>query len=204
MFHNTADRTIEVRVDDRDTRRRAPDTPLAPFGAAIQHPTSLMLVWMRRFDLLRVTGREPEIRIDGRRVATGRLPGEWIHRRRLIKWADGLAVVRLNSMSEGNVAVADRNVPGAVQLDATRERVVALDARGGDHRARFEMSPGLADVERLPEGAMLADGWRLGIDGTPEVVGGSWRATRQAERVELSLEVTRGWRPAQLPRVGLL
>jgi hypothetical protein len=86
-FHDRADRTIEVRVDDRDTRTRAPATLLAPLGAAIQHPTSLMLVWMRRFDLLRVTGREPEIRIDGRRVATGRLPGEWIHRRRLIKWA---------------------------------------------------------------------------------------------------------------------
>ena len=198
-FRDTLGRLIELRIDDPSGRRRAPATMLAPLGAGIHHPTSLMLVWMRAFDLLRASGREPEIRIDGNRVTTGKLPGEWLHRRRLIKYAADLGVVRLNAMSDGSPAVVDTNAPGSAELDPTGTRIAAISARGGGHTARFELAPALADLAGLRVGATIEGHWRLAIDDAARVVGGSWTAVRNVDAVDLTLAVKQGWRPSRLP-----
>ena len=80
-----AGREIRVRIDDRDRRRRHPGTLLAPVGSTIEHPVSLPLFLMGGCDLVRKGGQAFDLRIGGRRVTTGRLPGGWLHRRRLVK-----------------------------------------------------------------------------------------------------------------------
>jgi hypothetical protein len=198
-FCDRSGRLIELSIDDRSGRRRAPATMLAPLGAGIQRPTSLMLVWMRAFDLLRVSGREPEIHIDRNRVTTGKLPGEWLHRRRLIKYASDLGVVRLNAVSNASPTKVDTNAPGPVELDATGTRIVALTARGGGHTARFDLAPAVADLGGLRPGSAIEGTWRLAIDDTSHIIGGSWSAVRNADAVDLSLEVKQGWHPLRLP-----
>src|SRR5918993_969916 len=49
-------RRIELAIDDRSRRRRRPAGLLAPFGAAVEQPTTLLLAYMRRFDLVRRGG----------------------------------------------------------------------------------------------------------------------------------------------------
>ena len=46
-------------------------------------------------DLVRRSGRAFDVRIDGRPVATGRLPAGWLHRRRLVKYTADPTVVDL-------------------------------------------------------------------------------------------------------------
>jgi hypothetical protein len=84
---------IQVRIDDRDGRPRQSAPLLAPVGSVIDHPVSLPLVVMGGCDLVRTPGRVLEIRIDGRQVTTGRLPGEWLHRRRLVNYTADPTVV---------------------------------------------------------------------------------------------------------------
>lgn len=191
-FTDADGRAIEVRVNDRSLRRRRPGRMLAPMGAAIERPRSLMLVWMG-LDLVRRSGPQPEIRIDGRPALTGRLPGAWLHRRHLIKWATDLAVVRCNPSQEGPLgppeARVERNDDGIVRIRAARE----------GHKARFELRPALPDLDALPEGRPVELSWRIGIDEAPEVCGGTLTARRGGDRVDLELEVTRGWRPGRLP-----
>ena len=116
-FRDDAGHDIEVRIDDRGRRRRRPARLLAPFGAEVEDPTSLLLAYMRRFDLLHRPGREFRILIDGREVRTGSLPGGWLLRRRLVKYAADIVVVRLNQAKDGPLTALDPSRPGAVEFD---------------------------------------------------------------------------------------
>jgi hypothetical protein len=198
-LRDLAGREIRVRIDDRDGRRRHPGTLLAPVGSTIEHPVSLPLFLMGGCDLVRKTGPAFDLRIGGRRVTTGRLPGGWLHRRRLVKYtADPTAVV-LNPAGDSPVATVDPRTPGNVRFDAMSNRIEGLQARTADHRAGLVLEPALPDVARLRPGALAAGAWRLEIDDNPAVVGGSWTVERRQDHVELVLDVTRGWRPRGLP-----
>ena len=48
-FVDVDGRAIEVRIDDRDGQQRERAGLLAPISAGIQHPNSLMLVWLPSF-----------------------------------------------------------------------------------------------------------------------------------------------------------
>jgi hypothetical protein len=195
-------RVIKVRIDDRDGRRRRPGTLLAPVGAVVEQPASLSLFLMGGCDLVRRGGRAFDVRIGGRRVATGRLPGGWLHRRRLVKYTADPTVVVCNPAADGPVAVVDPAAPGRVELGPAGTGIAALRAAGGwppTHTARLGFDPALPDVARLVPGETAAGSWRLGVDHDPAVVAGTWTAGRRRDRVELRLEVTRGWRPRGLP-----
>jgi len=100
-FADVDGRLIEIRVDDRDGRPRQRGGLLAPVSAAIERPTSLLLVWLPHFDLVRVAGRPPMVRIDGEEVSTGRLPGRRLHRRHLIKYAAPVVTILVNPTHDG-------------------------------------------------------------------------------------------------------
>jgi hypothetical protein len=198
-FTDVAGRAIQVRIDDRDGRRRHRGTLLAPVGAVVEDPVSLPLFVMGDCDLVRRSGRVFDLRIDGHPVTTGRLPGGWLHRRRLVKYTADPTVVICNQAHDGPVPTVDPRAPGEVELDPRSNGIAALRARNGGHRARLELAPALPDLVRLRPRMTVEGTWRLGIDDNPEVVGGFWTAHRRQDRVELVLDVDQGWRPAGLP-----
>ena len=136
-----AGRVIEVRIDDRDGRRRHRGTLLAPVGAVVDDPASLSLFMMGGCDLVRRSGPVCDLRIDGRPLATGRLPGGRLHRRRLIKYTADPMVVICNQAHDGPVASVDPRAPGEVELAPRSGGIGALRARSGGHRARLELAP---------------------------------------------------------------
>jgi hypothetical protein len=199
-FADLAGRTIEVRVDDRGRRRRRRATMLAPMGAGIEHPTSLPLVWMSRFDLVRRSGQAPTIRIGGRSVSPGRLPGAWAHRRHLIKYAADLCVVSVNPTRDGVQRHPDAPAPAAVVTSRSADGGIAMvTAAQGTHVARLRLSPPLPNLAALVPSAPAKGTWAIDIDERRAVTGGAWYARRQPTDVELILDVTRPWRPAKLP-----
>jgi hypothetical protein len=198
-FTDEAGRVIWLRIDDRDGRRRHRGTLLAPVGAVVEDPRSLPLFVMGGCDLVRRSGRIVDIRIDGHPVTTGRLPGGWLHRRRLIKYTADPTVVICNPAHEGPVDTVDPLAPGHVELDPRSNGIAALRARNGGHRARLELAPALPELARLRPRMTVEGTWRLGVDDTPAVVGGWWTVERRQDRAELLLAVDQGWKPAGLP-----
>ena len=186
-----AGRVIEVRIDDRDGRRRHRGTLLAPVGAVVEDPASLPLFVMGGCDLVRRSGPVCDLRIDDRPLATGRLPGGWLHRRRLIKYTADPMVVICNQAHDGPPATIDPRAPGEVELAPRSGGIAALRARSGGHRARLELAPALPDVARLRPQMTVEGTWQLGIDDNPAVVGGFWTVYRRQDRVELVLDVVR-------------
>ena len=174
-----------------DRRRRRPGRLLAPFGTAVEHPQSLLLAYMRRFDLLRSGGREFRIQIDGRPVRTGSLPGRWLHRRRLVKYAADIVVVRLNQAQDGPLLTVDPTRPGAVELDGSSS-IVAVAAHRGGHRARLRLTPPCL-TSGLESAARAEGAWDLDVDELN--IAGTWYVQRHDQRVE-------GARPECDPRVA--
>jgi hypothetical protein len=195
-LRDDAGRSIEVRIDNQSHRQRRPGRLLAPFGAAVENPTSLLLAYMRRFDLLRRGGRELQILIDGRPVRTGSLPGGWLHRRRLVKDAADIVVVRLNQAQDGPIPVTDPARPGHVDLDSD-SAIAGMTAERGGHHVRLTLSPALPDLSQLEANADTSGGWKLDIDDMS--IGGLWWARRRDQHVDLAMDVTDGWRPTGLP-----
>jgi hypothetical protein len=187
-----------VRIDDRNSRPRHRGTLLAPVGSVLEDPASLSLFVMGGCDLVRRSGRAFDVRIDGRPVATGRLPVGWLHRRRLVKYTVDPTVVVCNQAYEGPVATVDSRAPGDVEVDPRSGGIAALRACNGGHHARLELAPALHVAHLRPRQAIEGT-WQLGIDSDPAVVGGFWAAERRQDVVDLVLDIVRGWRPTGLP-----
>jgi hypothetical protein len=197
-FADLAGRMVQVRIDDRDGRPRRRGTLLAPVGSVLEHPLSLSLFVMGGCDLVRRSGAAFDLRVDGRPVTTGRLPGGWLHRRRLVKYTADPTVVICNRAYDGPLATVDPRVPGEVELDPRSGGIAALRARNGGHRARLELAPALHVAHLRPQ-QTIEGTWQLGIDSNQAVVGGFWTAERRQDVVELVLDVVLGWRPTGLP-----
>ncbi len=195
-FTDVDGRSIDVRIDDRDGRRRRRGQLLAPVSAGIDRPKALLLVWMSGFDLVRVTDTRPSIRIDGREASTGRLPGAGLHRRHLIKYAGPVSALEVNRSQDGPLPAVG---PGQhVELTPDRSRIEAVVLEEDGHRARVALAPALPDIRLLADAASEQGRWHVEIDGA-RLTGGTWSARRDGNQVTLGLDVTERWRPGPLP-----
>ncbi len=195
-FTDVDGRPVEIRVNDRDGRPRRPGGLLAPVSAAIERPTSLLLVWMPRFDLVRVSDTPPRIRIDGVDAATGQLPGRRLHRRHLIKYAAPVVTVAVNRAHDGPLPAS---TPDGQRAHLDRVGGLAeLTTEHAGHRARLRFAPALPDLAGLAEGASAGGRWLLEVDGA-RLTGGSWSADRAGDRVAVGLDADERWQPSRLP-----
>lgn len=193
-FTDVDGRLIEVRVDDRDGHRRRPAGLLAPVSAAIERPVSLLLVWMPRFDLVRVTGTPPVVRIDGVDVSTGQLPGKRLHRRHLIKYAAPVVTIELNRAPDDPTSANCADHQSVVGPTEVREVV----AEHAGHLARLVLDPGLSDPAGFGDGEGASGRWHLEIDRT-RLTGGTWSAARTGDDIAFELDVDERWKPGRLP-----
>ncbi len=194
-FVDVDGRAIEVRIDDRDGQQRERAGLLAPISAGIQHPNSLMLVWLPSFDLLRATSNKPVIRIGGADARVGRLPGERLHRRILVKYAAPIVVATVAEAYDGPIAGLETShqlVSGAAGS------VGAVVAAADGHIARLCFVPEIPDPEAMSVDSSATGRWQIAIDGTG-ITGGSWAIHRTHDRLELGVDVTERWRPGPLP-----
>jgi len=188
-------RPVEIQVNDRDGRTRRPAGLLAPVSAAVERPTSLLLVWLPRFDLVRTTGAPPVIRISGVDVSTGRLPARRLHRRHLIKYAAPVVTVELNRThtSELPAGVGGQQV----RLD-TSFGVREVTADGAGHTAQLLFDPAMPDLAGLADASTASGRWHIEIDRV-RLTGGTWTTTRTRDTLTLELDADERWRPGRLP-----
>jgi hypothetical protein len=190
---DVAGRTVELRVDDRDGRVRRRSRLLAPVSAGIERPESMLLVYLRGFDLVRAGTQPPVLRIEGRDVPIGALPGARLHRRHLIKYAGPLTTVLVNRTHDGPIPQVGPASPG---VELGRDGGIAsLWAHQGLHNTRLELTPPLPDLRDLADGQLAQGLWGIDVDGDA-ITGGTWTALRHGDEVLLELAVTRRWRPA--------
>lgn len=189
---------VEVEVADGSPRSGAGAEVLAPVGAAIREPTSLLLVLMRNFDLIHRTRAAPRIRIDGEDVNVGQLPGAWLHRRHLIKAAAPLNVATVcQTVTDAPVPIVDGTGPQTVAVaegGAGGRGIQAVTTGNSGLDAALIFDPPFPSLDRLPDTASATGVWRVRV-GDGVVTGGTWRAHRDGNQADIALDVTRRWRP---------
>lgn len=186
-FTDVDGRLIELRVDDRDGVPRHRARLLAPVSAGIVRPTSLLMVWMNAFDLVRVTGAPPLVRIDGRAAMLGRLPGARLHRRHLIKYAASVVVVELNP---------DTTEPPTIDGVTTGTGGLVKLVRD-EHSAEVQLVP-FVDLRALADGSRTQGRWHVTVDSA-RITGGTWSAVRTGDHVDIDLTCLERWHPGPLP-----
>jgi hypothetical protein len=194
-FRDRDGRAVTLEVDDRDAGPRRTGRILAPVGASIERPTSLALVVLDGFDLLRRTSTTPRIVIDGERVATGELPGARLHRRHLVKVAAPLLVVTVGAAHDGPLprpAGSSDAAPVGSGADGSGVRRRSVAAHGS--RASLRFQPGLPTVTELEPGSRAMGRWEVELDGRP-LTGGRYAIEVHEDRGDLRLDVTDPWRP---------
>jgi hypothetical protein len=200
-FRDAAGRVIEIDIDDRDGRRRhRAELLLAPVGASIERPTSLLLVVLHGFDLVRDRGRGGVVRIDGEELAIGTLPGRRWHHRLLLKYAAPLSEVTVNRDLDGPLLTV-AEAAGGHELAPDGRGIAALLAADGTHGARLDLDPPMPDPRTLGDGERLEGTWAVTADGHHRLTGGRWTAWRRGAQVEMGLDVTERWQPGHLPPV---
>ena len=185
----TAGRRIMLAMDDRDGRPRRRGDLLAPMGASIEAPVSLMLVYMRGFDFMRTSGRTPRLSIDGHPRKVASFPGpQALHRRHFVRYAESPLVVTLN-----------REHDGPMECTTLLESPTVVRAGAGTHTAALTVHPSCPDVMGLAPGDRCGGSWELEVGGVARLVAGTWTARGTRGGAELSLVVTKGWQPRGLP-----
>jgi hypothetical protein len=193
-FTDVDGRAIEIRVDDRDGRPRRPAGLLAPVSDGIERPVSLLLVWMPRFDLVQVTGAPPVIRIDGVDAPIGRLPGQRLHRRHLVKYAAPVVTVEVNADRDG--LLTDEGA-GRIRVDEVGG-IQEVGAEHAGHQARLRLAPAMPDLPAMDDGASAAGRWRIDVDEV-RLTGGTWSTARDRDEVTVAMDVDERWTPGRLP-----
>lgn len=180
-FTDIEGRRVEIRVDDRTARRRRRAALLAPIGDGVTDPHELLLVWMPLFDLAHESPTPPSVCIDGEEAVITRLPGRWLHRRHLVKYAAPVVTASLGRSHDGSATVCSDTI-----------------ARTGDHEARLSLTPDWPAADALADGGEVTGAWQISIDGVV-LTGGTWFTRRRGLRMEMGLDVTLRWKPDRLP-----
>lgn len=200
-FKDVDGRLIQVKIGDSTlSSKRHWSEFLAPVSVAIVHPKSLLLIWMSKFDLLYRNGPAPTITIDDKAVTIGKLPMEWLFRRRLVKVASDLFIVRFNPVSDTGEAQALPKVdPSTVTI--TSKGLESMEETFGRHTAHLGFTPPFPDLQTMDSDSSHAGQWEITLDGTL-VTAGTWSATRQLKEkntATMTLEIDQGWKPTGLP-----
>ncbi|KAG7372678.1 hypothetical protein IV203_018821 [Nitzschia inconspicua] len=209
LFRDVHGQLVHVQVDDdtpfHKTQRKGMTRGfLAPVSAAIENPTSMLLVYLTQFDLVRRPGPAPNIEINGQTVSTGQIPLErCLWGTRTIKVAKDLIVVQVNPDIEKNT---DHDMDDQSKSTIFRDSngsVKSITSESHGHCAAFWFEPAFPDPSTL-ETANEHGSWKVDIDGD-RIVSGTWKcdilndSKEDATEAKIQLDVTKGWRPTGLP-----
>lgn len=202
-FTDARGRKMELRILENARGKRGFPL-LAPVGADIRKPLQLFLVYMPEIDLVRRAGTLVEGRIGDRSLRPASLPillrG---HRVLFIRYVAAPVIGTLNPpMSQPHRV--ELRVPGRVEVDGMSivvdgdGRVTHISPAREPDRAEVEFVPGFPNLSGLPSGAFASGRWSVRVAGVP-ITGGSYRVSREGDRLPIELDVTEHWKPSGLP-----
>lgn len=202
-FTDAQGRKVELRIrEDAAGKRGFP--LLAPVGVDIEKPLQLFLVYMPDIDLVRRTGSLVEGRISDRALCPAALPilMDW-HRVWFIRYVARPVIGTLNPPMSRPLIV-ELAAPGSVAVDGM---LIVADAEGSVTRISTGQEPCQVEVDFFPaypnlfglsSGASVSGRWSIRIAAVP-ITGGTYRVSRESDRVAVELDVTEPWKPSGLP-----
>jgi len=202
-FTDMQGRRVALRVhEDPHGKRGFP--MLAPLGADVEKPPRLLLVYMPTIDLIRRSGSLIEGHIGDRILHPASLPVllNW-HRVWFVRYVSRPVIGALNPPMSRPVMI-ELPAPGSVEVEGMtviadkNGSVTRISAGQEPRRAEVDFLPGFPNLLGFSSGDSAAGRWSIRIAGV-HITGGSYRTSREGERVAVELDVTEHWKPSGLP-----
>lgn len=214
-FEDALGRPIEVKIVERNPRKRKPFGLLAPMGSAATTPSALPLVWLHDFYFVRRADTVISIRVAGelRRPDTLPLPIDGM-RMYFTRYSPDPLIATLNPAHRGPLVPLDRVRAAEARAGDLRFDLVVNDGQPEiarmrrvykDHEASVTFSPPLPNLVHLADGAVVKGQFTIAADAAVGSVTGVYYMARQGNRIFMRVVPSGGWHPHESKwSVGLI
>lgn len=199
-------RQIEMCVTEHRRDRRPPLNMLAPMGAGIKTPTFLPFFYMHGMDLVRQSGTDFTLTIDGEPYLPEKLPPVPHNRAGtyFVRYCGDPLIALLNEAYTGDLS------PLAIQgtgqqcdgdtvymlIDNTgHTEIQRIEQHGDGHTVHITFSPPLPDLVSLADGVQVVGRFAIGTDSIESVIVGDYTITTGDGQINMTMHPTEEWWP---------
>ncbi len=201
-FRDHSGRQIELLIKE-NSKRNNPFPFLAPVGKDVEKPSRLFLVYMRKFDFIKREGTEINIKIGDRKPIPATFPikrdGEKVY---FARYASNPAIGEINS----NVMVPIVFEPvlgintqsGHNFLINKNQEVSEYWIEKDPEKLKLSFEEGFPNLLALDSNKKVSGHWNYDVSGSL-ITGGTYALLRENDRVIIEFNVTKKWKPENLP-----
>ncbi len=203
VFTDAHGRRVELGIMEHSSGI-TPFPFLAPVGKDIDNPRRLFLAHMLEFDFVRQKNTVFLCSIGDRVLNPESFPLLRNFKRVLFIRYSGFPVVGTLNPSMNEPIIFELETPGQIELDGM---ILHVDENGRIKKAsvnqkmkkiELEFPHGFPNLYDLDDGAVEKGEWLYHIAGMT-ITGGAFSLTRTNSRIEIKLDVSLNWKPANLP-----
>lgn len=202
-FTDEQGRNIELKISEKSKRiRRMPF--LAPVGKDIENPMRLFLPYMLEFDFVRKKGTEFDIKIGNQTRQPVAFPITRNFRKVWFMRYSALPVIGTFNSPATKPSVFEIEVPGTVKIHGMtinvnkQCRINRISAEYKKQNVAVDFPAGFPNLYDLTEGNDEDGIWHYYISGSL-ITGGNYSLSRKNNEIQITVDVTKCWRPQNLP-----
>ncbi len=202
-FMDKQKRNVNIRIDEQPSSRKRMSF-LAPVGNDIKLPKQFFLVYMLDFDFLLRKGTKIDISIGENKLSPSIFPLPRNYKKVYFSRYSGRpAIANLNSSLKKPIVVKN-NLSGTVEVEGMN---IEFDHNGRISRLFIKEDQiiyeilfysGFPNMLDLSDSEINKGEWGFNIAGT-KLTGGSYRLIRNKKIVNFQLDVSKSWKPIDLP-----
>lgn len=204
-FDDLLGRSIEVTIQERNTRTRQPFGLLAPMGSAATAPSALPLVILHDFYFVRSADTTISIMVDGRYHLPDTMPMPIDGTRMYFtRYSPDPLIATLNPAHDGLltplVRVSQTEARrGELAFDLVdnqgQTEIAAMRHAYQEREVLVAFTPPLPNLVSLAAGAQANGRFAISADPTVGAVTGEYLIERQGNRVQMRMIPNGGWQP---------
>lgn len=201
-FEDTLGRAIAVTIQETSQRQRRPFGLLAPMGDAVEHPTSLPLVFLDHFYFVRRQGTHVSVTIADTPVELGGLPLPMdLQRMYFLRYSPEPLIIKLNPAYHGVLEPlplqAEPSFPVHYEIADNQGylEIRRMQVSDGQRQAAVSFEPPLPNVLDLRDGAQVEGAFTVRGAASLGTVGGVYQFQRSGSTIRASMTPSQGWQP---------
>lgn len=203
VFTDAQGRKVELKVIENSKGiKRFPF--LAPVGNDIKNPKRLFLANMLEFDFVRKNGTVFLAKIGDRTIHPESFPILRNFKKVLLIRYSALPVIGTLNPPMNKPLIFETKIPGKMEVDGMSinvnkdKKIMQVSAERKNQKIELDFPNGFPNLLEVSEGAKEKGRWFYKISGML-ITGGEYILSRSNNNIEIELNVTKNWKPSNLP-----
>jgi hypothetical protein len=207
-------RTIEIRISEKNYKKRRPFGLLAPMGDAAENPLSLPLILLHDFYFVRKRKTFFSVSVNGRMHKPDALPMpiDW-SRMYFTRYCPAPLIATLNPASEGILKAMELEDGSPVysirdytfELDWNHQKVVikSITRHNERHPLKLHFEPAFPSISDMTDGDFYSGTFSITGHHSTGSISGTCSVKASDGGIQINLQPDGGWKPV-IPKFSLL